>query len=214
MMREQIPQGLENLIQSIGDMPIPENGQADISIKIRGDDVMDRRLFAGGPVYRQEGGPMQAPMQPPMQPPMEPPMQAPPEQVMQLEEVEQQAQAEGEQVGLDYLAQTMDGIDAAEDVEEMINAIRGNNMPIEARRMELADFVGRDDAMATPETVLAMVQPTIMMSEEGAMSSGIGDLMRQMTEDVDMSTEGGAPTDMGEGVGGLMMAAAPMTRIF
>tara|TARA_R110001599_G_scaffold101652_2_gene259831 strand:- start:4953 stop:7247 length:2295 start_codon:yes stop_codon:yes gene_type:complete len=212
MMREQIPQGLENLIQSIGDMPIPENGQADISIKIRGDDVMDRRLFAGGPVYRQEGGPMQAPMQPPMQPPMEPPMQAPPEQVMQLEEVEQQAQAEGEQVGLDYLAQTMDGIDAAEDVEEMINAIRGNNMPIEARRMELADFVGRDDAMATPETVLAMVQPTIMMSEEGAMSSGIGDLMRQMTEDVDMSTEGGAPTDMGEGVGGLMMAAAPMTQ--
>jgi hypothetical protein len=127
------------------------------------------------------------------------PVEPAPEQVMQVQEVEQQANMEGEQVGLDYLAQTMDGIDAAEDVEEMINAIRGNNMPIEARRMELADFVGRDDAMATPETVLAMVQPTIMMSEEGAMSSGIGDLMRQMTEDVDMSTEGGAPTDMGEG---------------
>ncbi len=78
MMREQLPQGLENLIQSIGDMPIPENGEADISIKIRGNDVMERRLFAGGPVYRPEGGPMQAPMQPPMQPPMEPPMQAPP----------------------------------------------------------------------------------------------------------------------------------------
>lgn len=48
MMREQLPQGLENLIQSIGDMPIPENGEADISIKIRGNDVMERPMFAAG----------------------------------------------------------------------------------------------------------------------------------------------------------------------
>ena len=230
MMRERLPQGLENLIQSIGDMPIPENGEADISIKIRGNDVMERPMFAAGGgankfpdlsgdgkvtqkdilmgrgvIQKQAGGPI-----PDM--PMQAPVEPAPEQVMQLEQVEQQAQAEGEQVGLDYLAKTMDGMDAAEDVEEMINAMRGNEMPIEARRMELAEFVGRDDAMATPETVLAMVQPTIMLSEEGAMNSGIGDLMRQMTEDVDMATEGGAPTDMGEGLGGLMMAGAPMPQ--
>tara|TARA_R100000084_G_scaffold101775_1_gene57021 strand:+ start:638 stop:2950 length:2313 start_codon:yes stop_codon:yes gene_type:complete len=230
MMRERLPQGLENLIQSIGDMPIPENGEADISIKIRGNDVMERPMFAAGGgankfpdlsgdgqvtqkdilmgrgvIKKQAGGPI-----PDM--PMQAPVEPPPEQMMQVQEVEQQADMEGEQVGLDYLARTMDGIDAAEDVEEMINAMRGNEMPIEARRMELAEFVGRDDAMATPETVLAMVQPTIMMSEEGAMNSGIGDLMRQMTEDVDMATEGGAPTDMGEGLGGLMMAGAPMPQ--
>ena len=230
MMRERLPQGLENLIQSIGDMPIPENGEADISIKIRGNDVMERPMFAAGGgankfpdlsgdgqvtqkdilmgrgvIQKQAGGPI-----PDM--PMQAPVEPPPEQMMQVQEVEQQADMEGEQVGLDYLARTMDGIDAAEDVEEMINAMRGNEMPIEARRMELAEFVGRDDAMATPETVLAMVQPTIMMSEEGAMNSGIGDLMRQMTEDVDMATEGGAPTDMGEGLGGLMMAGAPMPQ--
>ena len=230
MMRERLPQGLENLIQSIGDMPIPENGEADISIKIRGNDVMERPMFAAGGgankfpdlsgdgqvtqkdilmgrgvIQKQAGGPI-----PDM--PMQAPVEPPPEQMMQVQEVEQQADMEGEQVGLDYLARTMDGIDAAEDVEEMINAMRGNEMPIEARRMELAEFVGRDDAMATPETVLAMVQPTIMMSEEGAMNSGIGDLMRQMTEDVDMATEGGAPTDMGEGLGGLMIAGAPMPQ--
>ena len=230
MMRERLPQGLENLIQSIGDMPIPENGEADISIKIRGNDVMERPMFAAGGgankfpdlsgdgqvtqkdilmgrgvIKKQAGGPI-----PDM--PMQAPVEPPPEQMMQVQEVEQQADMEGEQVGLDYLARTMDGIDAAEDVEEMINAMRGNEMPIEARRMELAEFVGRDDAMATPETVLAMVQPTIMMSEEGAMNSGIGDLMRQMTEDVDMATEGGAPTDMGEGLGGLMIAGAPMPQ--
>jgi hypothetical protein len=211
-------------------MPIPENGEADISIKIRGNDVMERPMFAAGGgankfpdlsgdgqvtqkdilmgrgvIQKQAGGPI-----PDM--PMQAPVEPAPEQVMQLEQVEQQAQAEGEQVGLDYLTKTMDGMDAAEDVEEMINAMRGNEMPLEARRMELAEFVGRDDAMATPETVLAMVQPTIMMSEEGAMNSGIGDLMRQMTEDVDMATEGGAPTDMGEGLGGLMIAGAPMPQ--
>ena len=235
MMREQLPQGLENLIQSIGDMPIPENGEADISIKIRGNDVMERPMFAAGGgankfpdlsgdgqitqkdilmgrgvIQKQAGGPIPDMPLPDM--PMQARVEPPPEQMMQVQEVEQQADMEGEQVGLDYLARTMDGIDAAEDVEEMINAMRGNAMPIEARRMELAEFVGRDDAMATPETVLAMVQPTIMMSEEGAMNSGIGDLMRQMTEDVDMATEGGAPTDMGEGLGGLMMAGAPMAQ--
>jgi hypothetical protein len=162
-------------------------------------------LMGRGVIQKQAGGPI-----PDM--PMQAPVEPPPEQMMQVQEVEQQADMEGEQVGLDYLARTMDGIDAAEDVEEMINAMRGNEMPIEARRMELAEFVGRDDAMATPETVLAMVQPTIMMSEEGAMNSGIGDLMRQMTEDVDMATEGGAPTDMGEGLGGLMIAGAPMPQ--
>jgi hypothetical protein len=162
-------------------------------------------LIGRGVIQKQAGGPI-----PDM--PMQAPVEPPPEQVMQVQEVEQQANMEGEQVGLDYLARTMDGIDAAEDVEDMINAMRGNEMPIEARRMELAEFVGRDDAMATPETVLAMVQPTIMMSEEGAMNSGIGDLMRQMTEDVDMATEGGAPTDMGEGLGGLMIAGAPMPQ--
>jgi len=66
--------------------------------------------------------------------------------------------------------------------------------------------------MATPEAVLAMVQPAIMLTEEGAMNSGIGDLMRDMTQDVDMATDAGAPTDMGQGVGALMMAGAPMEQ--
>lgn len=124
-------------------------------------------------------------------------------------QVEMAAEAEGEQLGLDYLAQQMGGIDMAEDAEGLINALRGNEMPISARRTELAGYVGEEDAMRTPESVLAMVQPTIMMTEEGAMNSGIGELMQQLTSDVEMATEGGAPTDMGQGVGALMMAGAP-----
>ncbi len=41
------------------------------------------------------------------------------------------------------------------------------------------------------------------------MNSGIGNLMQQITGEVDMMTESGQPTDMGRGVGSLMMAGAP-----
>jgi len=166
----------------------PANGFPDLS----GDGRITQKdiLMGRGVIAKQEGGP-----------------------IMSQEaagQVQMASEAEGQQVGLDYVAKTLGGIDQAEDVESMINAIRGNDMPIEARRTELAGFVGQDDAMATPESVLAMVQPTIMLSEEGAMNSGIGDLMQGMTSDIDMATEAGAPTDMGQGVGQLMMAGAPM----
>jgi len=166
----------------------PVNGFPDLS----GDGKITQKdiLMGRGVIAKQEGGPIM-------------PQEA-------AGQVQMASEAEGQQVGLDYVAKTLGGIDNAEDVESMINAIRGNDMPIEARRTELAEFVGQDDAMATPESVLAMVQPTIMLSEEGAMNSGIGDLMQGMTSDIDMATEGGAPTDMGQGVGQLMMAGAPM----
>jgi len=166
----------------------PVNGFPDLS----GDGKVTQKdiLMGRGVIAKQEGGPVM-------------PQEA-------AGQVQMASEAEGQQVGLDYVAKTLGGIDNAEDVESMINAIRGNDMPIEARRTELAGFVGQDDAMATPESVLAMVQPTIMLSEEGAMNSGIGDLMQGMTSDIDMATEGGQPTDMGQGVGQLMMAGAPM----
>ena len=195
-------------------MDLPENGIADIRIKIQGGDVMDRPMFkkgggankfpdlsgdgkvtqkdiliGRGVIEKQEGGAVN------------------PEQA--ISEVAAASEAEGEQLGLDYLAKQMGGIDMAEDAEGLINALRGNEMPISARRTELAEYVGEEDAMRTPESVLAMVQPTIMMTEEGAMNSGIGELMQQLTSDVEMATEGGAPTDMGQGVGALMMAGAP-----
>jgi hypothetical protein len=114
-----------------------------------------------------------------------------------------QAEAAGAQIGQQYLEGTMQSLDQAESPKEVIDAIRGNEQPLEARYQELAGFVGEADARQTPETVLALVQPTIMMTEEGAMGTGIAQLMQQMVGDVDM---GG--TDMGQGVGSLMMAGA------
>ena len=169
-----------------------KGGKAEKFPDLSGDGKVTQKdiLIGRGVIQKQEGGPIM------------------PEEA--AGQVQMASEAEGQQVGLDYVAKTLGGIDNAEDIESMINAIRGNDMPIEARRTELAEFVGRDDAMATPESVLAMVQPTIMLSEEGAMNSGIGDLMQGITADVEMATEGGEPTDMGQGVGALMMAGAPM----
>jgi len=126
-----------------------------------------------------------------------------------VQQTEQMAAMRGEKIGQDYAQRMMQGIDQARSTEELINAFRGNQMPLEARRDELAGYVGEGDADQTPESVLAMVQPVIMMTEEGAMNSGIGNLMQQLTGDIDMMTEAGAPTDMGQGVGSLMMAGAP-----
>lgn len=148
------------------------------------------------PLFRQAGGPAQ---------PM--PQDMGPDAAM-LQQAEAGAMAQGEQLGAQYAQQMMQGIDSAQSTEDLINALRGNNRPLDSRRDELAGFVGQADANQTPESVLAMVQPVIMMTEEGMMDSGIGALVQQLVGDVEMTTASGAPTDMGMGVGSLMAAGA------
>ena len=123
---------------------------------------------------------------------------------MAMMEAEAAGQAQGEQIGAMVGEQTMMGLDQAEDFQGAIDALRGNSVPMEGRYEELAGFVGDEDAMQTPQSVLAMVQPTIMMTEEGAVDSGIGQLMEQITGNIAMETPDGQPTAMAEGVGSLM----------
>ena len=168
------------------------------------------------PVRRQAGGGIEAVMPADLgalvePPPMPMPAPPPPGIDEALPQVEQAAQNVGEQEGAQYAMEVMSGLNAAEesgDPEEAINALRGNEMPISERYEELATYVGDDDAERTPESVLLMVQPTIMLTEQGAMDSGIGSLMENVVGDIDMETAQGAPTAMGEGVGSLMMAQA------
>lgn len=156
------------------------------------------------PLFRQAGGPA-APMAGDM-----PAMAAiPPEMQAQLQQTEQNAANEMEGYGRAYVDEMVTGLDTAETPEDVINAIRGNAEPLESRYDELAGIVGIEDARSTPESVLALVQPTIMMTEQGAMDSGIGELIQGLTGGVDMETEQGEPTAMGQGIGELMMGAAP-----
>ena len=163
-------------------------------------------LIGRGVIEKQEGGGIGAmmpagdmAMMPDQMPPQmmqEPPMDPLAKDVLMARE-------EGEKIGLDYLAETMGGIDMAANTEELINSIRGNDRPLEARVAELATFVGEADARQTPESVLTMVQPTIMMTEEGAIDSGVGGLIAQVIGDTEMEA------DMSQGVGALMAQGQP-----
>lgn len=80
-------------------------------------------------------------------------------------------------------ASNMESLDAAEDYESVMNAMRGDEASIEERRDELAGVVGPEDAAQTPESVLALVQPVMQMA---AIDQGIGELAQEeMTEPVE-----------------------------
>ena len=100
-------------------------------------------------------------------------------------------------------------ISQAQGPEEIINAFRGNQRPLQARYQELAQYVGPQDATATPVSVLTLIQPSLMMTADGAAQSGIGELMAGITSDVAMEEAPGVPSRMGQGVGQLMMAGQP-----
>ena len=154
------------------------------------------------PLFRQMGGPTTAPS------PMPAAQAVSTDVTSQLKSMEQAASNEMEAVGAQYVDNMVSGLDNAENTEEVINAIRGNDKPIQARYEELAGIVGDQDAQSTPESVLALVQPTMMMTEQGALDTGIGELVQSLTGDIAMETETGAPTAMGQGIGELMMGAA------
>ena len=83
----------------------------------------------------------------------------------------------------------------AEDFETMMNSVRGDEASVEQRRMELASLVGEEDAMKTPESVLALVQPVVQMS---LVDEGIGGLAEQeMQEPVEGDMAGGIMSMMG-----------------
>ena len=94
--------------------------------------------------------------------------------------------------------------ESAESFEEMMNMVRGVPATEQERREELASVVGPEDAQQTPDSVLALVQPMMLMlgAEEATEvdTGGIGP-MAQDAMNVPVS---------GDMAGGIMqMAAAP-----
>ena len=153
-------------------------------------EVMGRQMFAhggrvhpmqeGGPVHQMPDGSMMADSG--MPPPGMPPPGMPPDPANV--DINQAAQAAMDQ-GLDptilsellsnYEQQTQT-LDNAEDYETAINAVRGDQLSIEDRYAELADLVGPEDARATPESVLTLVQPVMLLA---SVDQGIGGLAQE-----------------------------------
>ena len=133
--------------------------------------------------------------------------------MMPMQDVPRDVQAianQSAQVGADLVVGQEAAIDAAQDPEQLINAIRGNALPLQARYNELAAFVGPEDAAITPTSVLAMTQPAIVMASEGEVDQGIGGLIQGMTGDIMMDDAMGQATPMGMGVGELMAGPPPV----
>ena len=204
---EQLPSYLNEAFTNEMQAILPDKQTEQFRKEIKG--ILPVRRQAGGGIEAVMPADLGALVEPP---PMPMPAPPPPGIDEALPQVEQAAQNVGEQEGAQYAMEVMSGLNAAEesgDPEQAINALRGNEMPISGRYEELATYVGDDDAERTPESVLLMVQPTIMLTEQGAMDSGIGSLMENVVGDIDMEPAQGAPPAMGAGVGSLMMAQGP-----
>ena len=154
-------------------------------------ELMARQMFAGGgQVYKmQEGG--VTPVNPMAGMPVSPDAAMPPMagaagvDPAMMEQMLMQAQ------------QGITALDDAETAEEVMNAMRGDQATVEERRMELAQIVGEGDAQSTPESVLTLVQPVMMMAQ---VDQGIGGLAQdQMKQEVTGDMAGGimSTVDMG-----------------
>ena len=90
------------------------------------------------------------------------------------------------------LAQAAGGIgdlDEAQNYEQVMNTMRGDQATVEERREELAGIVGPGDANQTPESVLTLVQPVMMLAN---VDQGIGQLAQQeMTQPMEGPMAGG-----------------------
>ena len=67
-----------------------------------------------------------------------------------------------------------------------MNAVWDDDADVEAYRARLAEVVGPDDAARTPDSVLALVQPTLQLAQ---LDQGIGALMQE--ELAEVGAEGG-----------------------
>ena len=142
-------------------------------------------LMGRGVEFKQAGGMAGAGNMPPMAPPAPAPMAQPPMAPPVVPEGPQgdmQAMAAGAASNLDpavleqmlgEAAQSFGNLDSAEDFEQVMNMMRGDQATIQDRRQELAGVVGDADAAQTPESVLTLVQPVMMVA---ATDQGIGSL--------------------------------------
>ena len=80
---------------------------------------------------------------------------------------------------------SIQNVENATGFRDLMNAVWDDEADVEAYRARLAEVVGPDDAGRTPDSVLALVQPTLQLAQ---LDQGIGALMQQ--ELAEMGAEG------------------------
>ena len=111
----------------------------------------------------------------------------------ELSTVTQELTNEGVAAGVnEEVSRSIGNIDMAGDYRDLMNVVWEDNADIEAYRNRLADVVGWEDADRTPDSVLALVQPTLQLAE---IDQGIGALMQE--ELAEVGGLGGGIADLG-----------------
>jgi hypothetical protein len=87
--------------------------------------------------------------------------------------------------------ESMMELNSAGDFREIMNAVWNDQADIPEYRGRLAAVVGQSDADQTPDSVLALVQPTLQLAE---LDKGIGALMQE--ELAEVGDIGGGITDL------------------
>ena len=163
-------------------------------------------LMGRGVKFMQEGGdPMAAPMIPPAGSMI--PQGAPIAEDQALTMGSEAMDPAILEQALSQISSNLGNVEDAEDYESVMNAIRGNDAPLTARYEELAGVVGPEDAQQTPESVLTLVQPVMMMN---AVDQGIGGLAaEEMTAPVEGAMAQGIMSTVAPPPEPAMMAAPP-----
>ena len=160
-------------------------------------NIYDRRMFRmanGGMMPPMTAGPPMQPAMPPQgalppelaammggggggQQPITDPSQLPPEVLQAADEnlsaatnelLQEELAASGEE--------TAQSMAAADDITGLLNAVWDDNRTLDEYRSDLAAVVGAEDAAQTPDSVLALVQPTLQLAQ---MDQGVGALMQE-----------------------------------
>ena len=167
--------------------------------------VYDRRMFrmANGGMMPPEGG---------MMPPdggMDPEMQRINQEIDSMSPEMQQAEAskmfqEALRGGIEEAAgqeanRSIQNVENATGFRDLMNAVWDEEADVEAYRARLAEVVGPEDAARTPDSVLALVQPTLQLAQ---LDQGIGALMQQELAEM------GADGAMGGGIAELATKSA------
>ena len=156
------------------------------------------------PMMPPEGDPsMASEMMPPEM--MQAMDQMSPEEMQQItgqfdEASEELTRSEIEQGAVQAVDKSLNDLDMAGGLVDVMNAVWDDDRTIEDYRNDLASVVGPEDASQTPDSELALVQPTLQLAQ---IDTGIGALMQEELSEVGDVGGGIADFAIDQVVGGM-----------
>ena len=112
---------------------------------------------------------------------------------------------------------SINNMETAGDFKDIMNSVWDQDEGVESYRARLAEIVGPEDAQRTPDSVLALVQPTLQLAQ---IDQGIGALMQEELADVggmgggiaELATKSAVADGMAAGTGALVNAVGNMAQ--